>query len=113
MLLVNRIENLSLADKCIWQSTHVTVGYDSDVEQVRTLLTEAAAQHPRVLEEPGPSASLVAFEADGLAFTLGFWISDPENGRMNVLSEVNIAILTALRSHQIEIPFPQRVIHQR
>jgi len=113
MLLVNRIENLSLADKCIWQSTHVTVGYDSDVEQVRTLLTEAAAQHPRVLKEPGPSASLVAFEADGLAFTLGFWISDPENGRMNVLSEVNIAILTALRSHQIEIPFPQRVIHQR
>ena len=113
MLLVNRIENLSLADKCIWQSTHVTVGYDSDVEQVRTLLTDAAAQHPRVLEEPGPSASLVAFEADGLAFTLGFWISDPENGRMNVLSEVNIAILTALRSHQIEIPFPQRVIHQR
>jgi len=48
-----------------------------------------------------------------LAFTLGFWISDPENGRMNVLSEVNIAILTALRNHQIEIPFPQRVIHQR
>ncbi len=39
MLLVNRIEKLSLADKCIWQSTHVTVGYDSDVEQVRTLLT--------------------------------------------------------------------------
>ena len=113
MLLVNRIENLSLADKCIWQSTHITVGYDSDVEQVRTLLTDAAAQHPRVLKEPGPSASLVAFEADGLAFTLGFWISDPENGRMNVLSEVNIAILTALRSHQIEIPFPQRVIHQR
>ncbi len=113
MLLINRVENLSLANKRLWQSTHVTVGYDSDVAQVISLLEAAASAQPRVLTDPGPHATLMAFEADGLNFRLGFWIDDPENGRANVLSDVNVAILAALRANQIDIPFPQRVVHMR
>jgi small-conductance mechanosensitive channel len=113
MLLINRVENLSLANKRLWQSTHVTVGYDSDVEQVISLLEAAASDQPRVLTDPAPSAALFAFEADGLNFRLGFWIDDPENGRANVLSDVNVAVLAALRANKIDIPFPQRVVHMR
>ena len=113
MLLINRVENLSLANKRLWQSTHVTVGYDSDVAQVISLLEAAASAQPRVLTEPGPHATLMTFEADGLSFRLGFWIDDPENGRANVLSDVNVAVLAALRANQIEIPYPQRIVHMR
>jgi small-conductance mechanosensitive channel len=36
---------------------------------------------------------------------------DPENGQLNLRSQINLAILAALREHGIGIPFPQRVIH--
>ncbi|MFC3683296.1 mechanosensitive ion channel family protein [Hydrogenophaga luteola] len=113
MLITNRVENLSLADPKVWQSTVVSVGYDSDVDTVRRLLVEAALAQPRVLREPSPNAALSAFGADGLEFTLGYWIADPENGQLNVRSDINLAVLAALRTHGIEIPYPQRVVHMR
>ncbi len=113
MLITNRVENLSLADPKVWQSTVVSVGYDSDVDAVRRLLVEAALAQPRVLREPAPSAALSAFGADGLEFTLGYWIADPENGQLNLRSDINLAVLAALRMHGIEIPYPQRVVHMR
>lgn len=111
LLIINRVENLSLADNRVWQSTIVSVAYDSDVEQVIALLLEAAIAQERVLRDPGPSVALSAFGADGLEFTLGYWIGDPENGQLNLRSLINRGILKALRAHQIEIPYPQRVLH--
>lgn len=111
-LITTRVENLSLADPKVWQSTVVSVGYDSDVEQVRQLLLAATQAQKRVLADPAPSVALSAFGADGLEFTVGYWIGDPENGQLGVKSDVNMAILAALRSHGIDIPFPQRVVHQ-
>ena len=113
MFISNCIENLSLADTQLLQSTVVSVGYDSDVDLVMRLLTDAAIQQERVLSEPGPGVNLTKFGADGLEFTLNYWMTDPEKGQQNLRSLVNIAILQSLRQHGIEIPFPQRVIHTR
>jgi small-conductance mechanosensitive channel len=113
MLIISRVENLSLADAKVWQSTNVSVGYDSDVALVSRLLLQAASAQERVLTDPGPSVVLMAFGADGLEFRLGYWIADPENGSDNLRSLVNLDILRLLREHRIEIPYPQRVIHQR
>ncbi len=113
MLITNRVENLSLADSRVYQSTVVSVGYESDVAQVRDLLLQAALDQPRVLREPAPVIQLSNFGADGLEFTVGFWISDPEVGQGGLKSDINLAILAALRANQIDIPYPQRVVHQR
>ena len=113
MLITSRVENLSLADAQVWQFTVVTVGYDSDVELVMRLLKQATLNHARVLRSPEPSVSLSSFGADGLEFTVGYWITDPENGSLNLKSLINLDILSALRQHHIEIPFPQRVLHTR
>ncbi len=113
MLITSRVENHSLADTKVWQSTLISVGYDSDVQQVMQLLSQAALAQTRVLRDPAPSVSLSNFGADGLEFTLGYWIGDPENGSLNIKSLINVEILGLLRANNIEIPFPQRVIHQR
>lgn len=110
MLITNRVENLSLADPKVAQSTVVTVGYDSDVDLVRRLLVEAALAQPRVLREPGPAVALSNFGADGLEFTLSYWMQDPDKGLLNLRSDINLAILAALRQNHIDIPYPQRVI---
>jgi small-conductance mechanosensitive channel len=111
MLITQRVENLSLTDPRVWVSTVISVGYDSDVDVVIRLLGEAALVNPRVLREPEPMAALSAFGADGLEFTVGFWITDPENGTLGLRSDINRAILSALRAHNIDIPYPQRVVH--
>lgn len=113
MFISSRIENLSLSDTQVLQSTVVSVGYDSDVELVMRLLIEAALKQERVLHDPGPGVNLTNFGADGLEFTLNYWMADPENGQQNLRSGVNLAILQSLRENGIEIPYPQRVIHTR
>ena len=111
LIITNRVENLSLADSRVWISTVVSVGYDSDVDVVMPLLTQATLESERVLRDPAPSVALSAFGADGLEFTVGFWIADPENGQLGLRSQINLSILRSLRAHGIEIPFPQRVLH--
>ena len=113
MLITNRVENLSLADPKVWQSTNVSVAYDSDVELVERLLLQAASTQARVFADPPPAVVLLTFGVDGLEFRLGYWIGDPENGSDNLRSLINLEILRLLRANAIEIPFPQRVVHQR
>ena len=113
MFISNRIENLSLADSRVLQSTVISVAYDSDVALVMRLLTDAALNQDRVLRDPGPGANLTNFGADGLEFTLNYWMTDPENGQQNLRSLINLGILQSLRANGIEIPYPQRVIHTR
>ncbi|WHZ11076.1 MAG: Potassium efflux system KefA protein / Small-conductance mechanosensitive channel [Burkholderiaceae bacterium] len=112
MMTTQRVENLSLSDRNVWLSTVVVVGQDSDVDLVIRLLLDAALQSPRVLRQPAPMAALSAFPADGLEFTVGYWIADPENGQLGLRSEINLAILRALRANGIELPYPQRVLRR-
>ena len=111
MMITQRIENLSLADNNMLLTTAVQVAYGTDVAALLPVLRDVVAKVPRVLAEPGPGVNLSAFAADGLELTFGFWIGDPENGQVNVRTDVNLAILAALNERGIEIPFPQRVVH--
>ena len=113
MLVSSRVENLSLADSVVYQSTKVQVGYDSDVAEVIALLTQAALAQPRVLRDPAPTVQLSEFAPNGLEFTVVYWINDLQNGQGNLRSDINMAILAALRQNSIDIPFPQQVVHNR
>ena len=111
MLITQRVENLSLADPKVAQTTQVAVAYGSPVDEVVQMLEAACKAQPRVLAEPAPAACLASFGADGLEFTVTYWIGDPENGPLKLKSDINRAILQSLRARGIEIPYPQRVVH--
>jgi small-conductance mechanosensitive channel len=111
MLITQRVENSSLADRNVALNSAVQVAYGTDVRALQPKLEAAMRQLPRVLADPGPAVQLSAFGADGMDLVLQFWIRDPENGQGNVKSEVNLAVLDVLAREGIEIPFPQRVMH--
>ena len=113
MLITSRVENLSLADSHVYQTTVVSVAYETDANQATALLLGAAIAQERVLHDPAPAVYLSAFGVDGLEFTVGYWVRDVQNGQMNLRSDINRAILCALRANGIEISYPQRVIQQR
>jgi small-conductance mechanosensitive channel len=110
MLVSQRVENLSLADRNVLNSTVVQVAYGTDLSRLMPRLEQAVREVPRVLADPGPGVQLSAFAADGLELTLNFWIADPENGQGNVRSAVNLALLARLDELGVQIPFPQRVV---
>lgn len=113
LLITQRVENSSLADRNVLLSSQVSVAYGTDLDALMPELLEAIRSVPRVLSDPAPGVQLAAFGADGLELSLLFWIGDPENGQGNVRSDVNLAVLRCLDRLGIEIPYPQRVVHTR
>jgi small-conductance mechanosensitive channel len=110
MLLTQRVDNLSLSDPQIAVNCTFPLGVDVDIEQVLSLLSLAALQSERVLRDPPPQAFLSKVESAGLEFTLVSWVSDPESGYLKTRSQINTAVVQALRQAGIELPkAPQQV----
>jgi small-conductance mechanosensitive channel len=109
-LIGSVVQNQTYSDSRVRLATTIGVAYASDLERVMRLMAEAAAAHPRVLQDPPPKVLLTLFADSAINLELGFWIADPEEGRGNVLSDVNFAIWNAFRIHGIEIPYPQREV---
>ena len=87
----------------------VGVGYDSDPERVRDILTECAAEHPQVLKVPAPAVLLAEFGDSALQFEVYCIVSDLGN-RGSIKSDIQFAILRRFRAAGIDIPVPQRDI---
>ena len=111
-LITHRVENASLADPRVMSSTELQVAYGTDLDALMPRLLAVMEALPRILADPPPGVQLVRFGADGLDLKLNYWIDDPHNGQMNVRSDVNLAVLRCLNEMGVEIPFPQRVVHQ-
>ena len=108
MLLTQRVDNLSLSDPQIAVNCSFTLGTDVDIAQVQTLLCQAALQSERVLRDPEPQAFLSKVDAAGLEFTVVSWVSDPEAGYLKTRSQINTAVMLALRQAGIELPKSQQ-----
>jgi len=93
---------------------HVTVGvaYGSDPARVRRALLEAARSHPEVEPDPRPQVQMLGFGDSSLDFELLAWTRNPRD-KNRLASDLNFQIVERLRSHGIEIPFPQRDLHLR
>jgi len=111
MLITQRVENLSLADPRVLIQTMVQVAYGTDVRALQPKLVAAILTVERVIDDPAPGVQLSNFAADGMDLTINFWIRDPENGQGQVKSDVHLAVLDVLNAEDIQIPFPQRVMH--
>jgi small-conductance mechanosensitive channel len=114
LMVINRVENLSTALTRVWQTTVVSVAYDSDVERVSQWLLQAVGEQEDALKDPAPQASLSAFGADGLEFTVGYWINSGDGAeQLKLRSLINRRILQLLQENGVDLPYPQRVVHLR
>jgi small-conductance mechanosensitive channel len=110
-MIINPVINKSLTDKDTQILVPVQVAYDTDLDKARQLLLAIAASNDRVLDTPAPRVRLQSFGDNGITLELVVWISDPEEGELNLRSDLNWEIWTTFRRERVEIPFPQRVVH--
>jgi small-conductance mechanosensitive channel len=90
----------------------VGVGYGSDPEQVRTILTECATAHPQVLKVPPPTILLAELGENGMNFEAYCIVSDL-TARGGIKSDIQFAILKRFRAAGIAFPTPQYDVRLR
>ncbi len=112
LLVTSRVENATLANRELLVQSALQVAYGSDLDVLLPRMLAAINGVPRVMQRPAASVLLSDFAPDGLELTLCFWINDPDNGQLNVRSDVNLAVLRLLNEMKVSIPLPQRVIYQ-
>ena len=113
-LITAKVTNWMLRDTHGRITISVGVGYDSDVDKVHRILLDIAQNHPMVMSNKNkkispPKVLFRNFGDSALNFELRCFIYDIDQ-RLNVISEINFAIIKAFREEGIEIPFPQRVV---
>ncbi|MCK6392015.1 MAG: mechanosensitive ion channel [Azonexus sp.] len=109
-LIGSTVQNQTYSDSQLRLTTAVGVAYDCDLEKAMVLMVEAALAQPRVLQEPAPRVFITQFADSSINLELGFWICDPDAGKMNAISEINLNIWKAFKANGISIPFPQREV---
>jgi small-conductance mechanosensitive channel len=109
-VVTSTVINHSYSNRRVLVRIPVQISYSSNLETALKLMLEAAYAHPRVLKEPDPTALMTAFGDNGINLELMVWIEDPERGKLNLNSDLNLALYKSFSANSIEIPFPQRDI---
>ena len=109
-VITSTVINHSYSNRRVLIRIPVQISYSSNLETALKLMLEAAYSHPRVLKDPAPTALLTAFGDNGINLELLAWIEDPERGKLNLNSDLNLALYKNFSANGIEIPFPQRDI---
>jgi potassium efflux system protein len=108
--VTDQLINWSLTDPITRVVFKVGVAYGSDTQLAQQLLLEAAKAHPKVLKEPTPDAFFMAFGASTLDLELRLYVNSLSD-RLAVTHEINQAIDSSFKAHNIEIAFPQVDVH--
>ncbi len=86
------------------------VAYDSDINEVESILLKLADNDELVCEEPAPQVRFISFGESSLDLELRVWVESP-SFRGRVLDNLNRKILDSLREAGIEIPYPKRDVY--
>ena len=109
--ITHPVTNWSHGDVRVQIRVPIGVAYGTDVEKLKTVLLEVAAENSHVLKQPAPTAFFEAFGDSALLFELGVWTSTMTHSPRRFRSELNFAMERKLREHNIQMPFPQRDLH--
>lgn len=109
-LLSNSLINMTYKNKQSRVDIPVGVDYHSDIELVKSTLLECAKEAKGILQVPAPYVAFMELADNSLNFRLSFYISDVNN-RLSTQTAVYTLIVERFREKNINIPFPQRVLH--
>jgi small-conductance mechanosensitive channel len=105
-LVTTTVLNHSFSSRDVRVGVNIIVSYGTDLDRALALMCEVASRHPRVQTEGdrAPAAFVLRFAELGIELELDVWIRDPENGQLNLRSELNREIWKAFQQAGIGVP---------
>lgn len=87
----------------------LSVSYDSDLQKVKTLVTDYVAKDERISKDPAPFFRLTEYGASSLNFTLRVWtkVGDFWNVKFDLLE----GFIELFRENGIDVPFDTLDVH--
>ena len=89
---------------------NVGVAYGTNIKQAKEIILNIFENDPRALKEPAPFVALNNFGDSSLDIVVRVWAKSSEMWPMYFAGMESIN--SEFEKHGIEIPFPQRVVHQ-
>lgn len=86
----------------------VGVAYDSDIGAALASIEAVLKANPRILREPAPQVQVAALADSSVNIAIRPWVNVADFGPAG--GEITRAVLDALRSAGVAIPFPQREV---
>lgn len=112
--ITTRVTNYSDGGSANRYEAPFSVSYDTDINLVPDIIEKAVSKLDFVLSEPDkPDCELRAFADSGVEFAVEFWVNGIDDGKNKFTPQVLFAIWNALKEHDIEIPYPQQVLHHK
>ena len=112
MLISEKVRNWTLTDYKRRVDVNVGVAYGTDPKKVIASLTQIALGIPDRLATEDPQVYFMGFGESSLDFSVRVF-TDQIELRLQIQSDLTVAIYAALNEAGIEIPFPQRDLHLR
>lgn len=109
-LTKNQIINWTYTEVASRFVVSIGVGYSSDIKLVNEILKDIIDHQEGALKKPAPFIRFEDFGDSSLSFSIYFWAEDVY-GVENIKSEIRTKIFEKFHERNIEIPFPQRVVH--
>jgi potassium efflux system protein len=108
--ITGRLLNWSLTDTQNRISIPIGIEYGSDTRKALSILSQIAAQHERVLDDPAPVISFEAFGDNALTIVLRCYLASLDD-RIRIVTELHQEIYDRFRDNGIGMAFPQRDVH--
>jgi small-conductance mechanosensitive channel len=113
--ITSRVINLSDSGSSHRYEAEFSVSYETDINRIPEIIEPAVRALAFVLEgeKTAVECELTGFADSGVAFSVEYWVDGIEDLTGKYRSEVLFTIWNALKAENIEIPFPQRVVHHK
>lgn len=109
--ITTRVVNYSDQGSANRYEVEFSVSYDTDINTVPDIVVPAVEALDFVLSHPeGADVELKAFGESGIDFGVEYWVNGIDDGKNKYASKVLFAVWNALKSADIEIPYPHRVV---
>ncbi|MDC1174852.1 mechanosensitive ion channel [Bacteriovoracaceae bacterium] len=106
-----QVINGSFSGENVRLSIEVGVSYNSNPRQIEEILLDMANNSSDVIKFPKADVIFHGFGDSSLNFILRVWVKDQWRNE-KIMSDLRFNIFESFAQKGVEIPFPQRVVHQ-
>ena len=108
-LLTSEITNLTFSNTTVKIPLELQISYESSIEKAMEVILKVCHAEDRVIQDPKPKVFVKEFADSGINLHIACFVVDPNNGFLELKSDIYRAVFEEFKRNDIEIPYPHRV----